>query len=195
MADATAVNKVIYGGKTLIDLTADTVEASKMLSGFKAHDKSGAIVTGTCTYDSNTSDATVAAAEMLFGKTAYKGGAKITGTMSVRGAVTGVINTKAGLWTIPPGYHDGSGKVQIDNTEQGKLIPANIRSGISVLGVTGTMSGTEDVKAQSKTVTPATTSSTVTPDAGYNYLSQVTVGAIPYSEISNTAGGLTVTIA
>ena len=42
-----AVNKVVYGGQTLVDLTADTVAAAKMLSGTTAHDKSGAQVTGT----------------------------------------------------------------------------------------------------------------------------------------------------
>ena len=34
-----AINKVIYGGETLIDLTGDTVTADKILSGFTAHDK------------------------------------------------------------------------------------------------------------------------------------------------------------
>jgi hypothetical protein len=57
------------------------------------------------------------------------------------------------------------------------------------------MSGSEDVNAQTKTVTPTTTSQTVTPDTGYNYLSQVTVNAIPYTETDNAAGGKTVTIA
>lgn len=33
-----AINKVIYGGETLIDLTSDTVTADKILSGFTAHD-------------------------------------------------------------------------------------------------------------------------------------------------------------
>lgn len=42
-----AVNKVVFGGETVIDLTADTVTAGKMLSGTTAHDKSGAKVTGT----------------------------------------------------------------------------------------------------------------------------------------------------
>ena len=56
------------------------------------------------------------------------------------------------------------------------------------------MSGQEDVNAQSKTVTPATTAQTITPDTGYNYISQVTVNAIPYVEAPNSAGGVTVTI-
>lgn len=36
-----AINKVIYGGETLVDLTGDTVTADKILTGFTAHDKGG----------------------------------------------------------------------------------------------------------------------------------------------------------
>lgn len=36
------VNKVIYGGDVLIDLTGDSVSADKILKGITAHDKSGA---------------------------------------------------------------------------------------------------------------------------------------------------------
>lgn len=51
------INKVIYGGRTLIDLTSDTVEASKLLLGTKAHDKSGAQIEGICTFDVDSTDA------------------------------------------------------------------------------------------------------------------------------------------
>ncbi len=190
------VNKVIYGGTTLIDLTGDTTTASDVLSGKKFHDKSGASVTGTCAYDADTSDATAGASEILATKTAYVSGSKITGSMPNNGAVTGTITTKAGQYTIPQGYHDGSGKVSISSTEQAKIVAGNIREGVQILGVTGTMSGSEDVHAQAKTVTPGTTAQTVTPDSpDYNYLSQVTVNAISYVETDNAAGGKTVTIA
>ena len=192
-----AINKVIYGGETLIDLTNDTVTADKMLTGYTAHDKSGAPVTGTCDYDSNTQDATATAAELLETKTAYVNGSKVTGTMPNRGAVTGTIAEKDGQYTIPNGFHDGSGKVGIDAAEKAKIIPDNIRAGISILGVDGTMSGTEGANPQSKEVTPTTSDQVILPDSeeGYNFLSQVTVKAIPYIETENASGGTTVTIA
>lgn len=190
------VSKVIYGGNTLIDLTSDTVDASKVLSGFTAHDKTGAIITGECTYDADTSDATAGSDEILSTKTAYVTGAKVTGSMVNNGAITASIALVNQQYTVPIGYHDGSGKVGILEDEKLKIVPENIRQGISILGVEGSMSGSEDVMAETKTVTPTTSSQTILPDtaSGYNYLSQVTVAAIPYVETENAQGGITVTI-
>ena len=70
-----AINKVVYGTNVLIDLTADTVTADKLAQGITAHDKSGAAITGTNTFDADTQDATAAVAEVLAGKTFYARGA------------------------------------------------------------------------------------------------------------------------
>ena len=188
------VSKVIYGGNTLIDLTADTLKKDKILKGYTAHGADGEPITGTCEFDANTQDATATEAEILAGKTAYNKGVKITGKMTNNGAVSGNISSKAGKYTIPQGYHDGSGSVQISTNEQAKIIPSNIRDGVTILGVVGTMSGSEGVKAQSKEVTPSASEQTVLPDTGYTHLSQVTVAPIPYIESDNSAGGKTVTI-
>lgn len=193
MAETKNKNKVVYDGEVLIDLTADTVTPDKLAKGITAHDKSGAIITGTSTKDSDTTDDTAAVAEILKGKTAHARGVQLVGTMPNNGAVTGTISTKAGSYTIPQGYHDGSGKVAISTTEQNKIVAGNIKSGVSILGVTGTYSGAS-IKAQTKTVTPKFTAQTVQPDSGYDYLSAVTVEKIPYVETENAAGGITVTI-
>lgn len=187
-------NKIIFDGNVLIDLTADTVTASDLKYGVTAHDRSGTIITGTSTLDADTSDANATAAEILATKTAYVNGSKVTGSMPNRGAVTGTISTVDGEYTIPNGYHDGSGKVGIAATERAKIVAGNIRQGVEILGVEGTMSGTEGANAQAKSVTPTSSQQVITPDTpDYNYLSQVTVAAIPYVESAN-AYGTTVTI-
>lgn len=190
----TTKNKVIFGSTVLIDLTADTVTADKILTSYTAHDASGAIVTGTCDYDSNTQDATVKVAEMLDGKTAYARGARLTGIMPNNGAVDLTISTLDDKVSIAQGYHDGSGKVSILSTEKAKLIAANIKQGITILGVTGTLEPSSSVKVQTKAATPKTSQQVVLPDNGYDYLSQVTIEAIPYTETLNSANGYTVTI-
>lgn len=187
-------NKVVLSsGEVLIDLSADTADAAHVLSGYTFHDKSGAPVTGTNTFDSDTSDDTAAVAEILAGKTAHARGALLTGTMPNNGAVSGSISTKAGQYTIPQGYHDGSGKVSISSTEQAKIIAGNIKTGVEILGVTGTYGG-EAINAQSKSATPSFEQQTVQPDSGYDYLSAVTIAAIPVAYADNSAGGKTVTI-
>lgn len=188
-----AINKVIYGGNVLIDLSADTVTASDVLTNVTFHLPNGETGTGTCTYDSDTSGDTAQVAEVLAGATFHARGTAMTGTMVNNGAVSAVIATKNGIYTIPVGYHDGSGTVQLDSTEKAKLIAENIKAGVVLFGVTGSYSG-EAVSVQSKTATPATTSQTILPDVGYDYLSQVTVNAIPYAETPTAGGGTTVTI-
>ena len=188
-------NKIVLAsGEVLIDLTGDTVEAAHVLDGFTFHDKSGAPVTGTCTYDSDTSDDTAAVGEILSGKTAHARGALLTGTMPNNGAQMGSISTKEQEVIIAQGYHDGSGKVSILADEQAKLIPSNIREGITILGVEGTMSGSESVVAQARSVTPKFTQQVISPEDGYTHLSQVTVQPITVSYSDNSAGGKTVTI-
>ena len=177
-----------------MDLTGDTVVKEKLLKGYTAHGADGKAIVGTCEYDANTQDATATAAEILSGKIAYNKGNRITGEMKNNGAVDGSITTKAQKYTIPQGYHDGSGAVQISSTEQAKIIASNIRQGVTILGVAGSMSGSEGVKAQSKAATPSTEEQVILPDSGYTHLSQVTVAPIPYVESDNSAGGKTVTI-
>ncbi len=188
------VNKVVVGAEVKLDLSQDTISPDKLAKNITAHDKSGAPIVGTSTLDVDSADATAAVAEILKGKTAYARGTKLTGTMPDNGAVDGKITTVEEKYTVPTGFHDGSGTVQIDATEQAKIIAKNIREGITILGVTGTMSGNEGMKPQSKTVTPTFTQQVVSPDESYNCLSEVTVGAIPVAYVDNAAGGQTLTI-
>ncbi len=188
------VNKVVYGGETLIDLTQDTVAADKLLSGYTAHDRSGAVISGSCTFDANTGDANAVASELLLNKTAYVNGAKVTGTMPNRGGSNVTITSKSGT-AISNGYYDGSGKAVIDSTSATNLVASNIRNGVSILGVTGTLSAEDTLTVGPVSATPYTAEQTITA-AGHDldYITQVTVAAIAYSETDNSAGGKTVTI-
>lgn len=188
------VNKVIIGSEVKLDLTQDDITPDKLAYGIKAHDKSGAPIVGSSTFDADTSDANAVAAELLKDKTAYVNGVKVTGTMPNNGAKTLDIINKSTPVTIPTGFHDGSGKAQIAADEQAKLIPTNIREGITVLGVTGTMSGSEGMKPQAKNVTPSFTQQEILPDDGYNCLSSVTVAAIPVTYTDNEQGGQTLKV-
>lgn len=191
-----AKNKVIFGNQTIIDLTDATLgvnDGDQILSGGTAYGNDGEKITGTCTYNADTSDADVSASEVLSGKTFYgASGQKQTGTMPNRGGVSGTIDDLSTPYSIQAGYHDGSGTVGVDSVEAAKIIPGNIKEGVEILGVTGTYTG-EEIKAQSKTATPYTTQQVVLPDTGYDYLSQVTVSAIYYNESANQYG-TTVTI-
>lgn len=194
---AKAAGKIVYGGRTLIDLTADDITADKVLLGIQFHGADGQIYEGTCTFDVDSSNLDLKPAEALAGKTFAKGGRILTGEMPNKGAIDGKITLKDQVFKVPIGYHDGSGTVVIDPTEMAKLIANNIRDGVTILGVTGTMTGSEGVVAQSRIVTPSTVEQVILPETekGYTHLTQVTVNAIPYTETENSAGGLTITIA
>lgn len=185
---------VLNTGEVLIDLTKDTVEADKLAKGVTAHDKAGNEITGTNTNDVDSSELTATASEILGGKTAAVGGQVLTGTMPNNGAVAKTISTVDDFITIPIGFHDGSGTVQISETEKAKLIPSNIRQGVELMGRVGEYTGAAEVTAQAKEVTPTFEAQTIVPDSGYDYLTQVTVAPITLTETENAAGGITVTI-
>ena len=196
MAD-NVINKVVYGGRTLIDLTSDTITAADVINSKTFHKADGTIETGLCTYDAYTSDATAQASEILSSKTAYKNGSKLTGTMTNVGAQTITIDDVDDEITITQGYHDGSGKAKLDATEKAKIIAGNIKNGVSILGVEGSYTGSELIKATTGSGTPSTSSQTILPSSSgdYDYFTQFTIAAIPYTETQNAAGGYTATIA
>lgn len=189
------VNQVgLADGTILLDVSSDTAARADVLSGKYFHLATGERTTGTCTYDSNTTDANALATEILSGKTAYVNKNKITGSMTNNGAVSGTISNKNTPYTVPAGYHSGLGTVSIDSTSSAALIAGNIKAGIEILGVTGDYTG-EAVTAGSVSATPYLTAQTILPsDINKDYISQVSIAAIAVTYSDNAAGGRTCTI-
>lgn len=186
-------NKVVLGdGTVLIDLTMDDVKPEYVQKGIKFHDKSGATQTGTSTKTVDASSVTAEPAEVLAGETFGRGNEVATGTMPNNSGNNVLVTGKAGA-AIPRGYYDGAGVAKISEEDSVKLVPENIKEGVTILGVTGAF-GADDISAQSKDVTPTFEDQQISPDSGYTFLSGVLVRAIPILYTDNSAGGQTVTI-
>ena len=91
--------------------------------------------TGTATFY-DTSDADAVAGNVLTGKKAYGSGGSISGSMANNGDTSGTISTKAGTVSVPAGYTSG-GTVSIASAQQNLLVSGNIKSGVTILGVSG----------------------------------------------------------
>lgn len=87
----------------------------------------------------DTAGADAAAGDVLTGKDFFTSTGPASGSMANNGSTSGTIATKAGTVTIPAGYTSG-GTVSIDAGEQAKVIATNIKSGVTLLGVAGSLS-------------------------------------------------------
>ena len=92
---------------------------------------------GTATFY-DTADGDITSSDVLTGKTGYNASGSVSGSMANNGSTGGTISTKAGTVTIPAGYTSG-GTVSISSTEQAKVIASNIKSGVTLLGVEGSL--------------------------------------------------------
>jgi hypothetical protein len=86
----------------------------------------------------DTASADITSADVLTGKTGFGSTGSVSGSMANNGSTSGTISTKAGTVTIPAGYTSG-GTVSISSTEQSKITASNIKSGVTLLGVAGSL--------------------------------------------------------
>lgn len=137
-----SAGQYLSGAQTIKKLTQTNLAAANIKTGVTVTVNNGNAnvfsVAGTF-----CSDATLAsAANLLSGQIAYgKSGTKYTGNMTNNGAISKSITPSASAqsYTIPAGYHNGSGKVSVPAVSN--LTAANIKKGVVVGGVTGTWSG------------------------------------------------------
>lgn len=109
--------------------------------------------------ETDTSDATINASDVLAEKIAYGSSGRIVGTMKNNGSQTINVSSANTSYTINKGYHNGSGSVQISSAEASKLTASNIKRGVTILGVTGSYQGsTSSGGVQVKTGTTTSTS-------------------------------------
>lgn len=86
----------------------------------------------------DTTGADIAAGDVLAGKTGFGASGSVSGSMANNGATGGEIDTKAGTVTIPAGYTSG-GTVSLKASAISDLTSANLLSGKTVLGVSGSL--------------------------------------------------------
>lgn len=184
---------VLKTGEVIFDLTQDDVKQENVDAGIWFHDKTGERKKGTSTKTVDASGATAEASEVLIDRTFGKGSEMQKGTMPDNSGKDVIITDKNGT-SIPVGYSDGSGKAKLSDSDVAKLIPANIKEGVTILGVEGNF-GTDDFSAISKEITPAFEEQIFNPaDDGVSFYSSVKVNAIPVTRQDNEFGGVTVTI-
>ena len=116
MAQNVVINGVTYQNVPEVDIPKSTSGTAKF-------------------YDTASADA--AQGDILSGKKAFGSSGELTGSMTNNGATGGTIGAKAGTYTIPSGYTSG-GTVSLTNVSD--CVSANILSGKSILGVSGSLS-------------------------------------------------------
>lgn len=193
MADKFYNQAYLATGEKIFDLTRDDVKQEHVQNGIWFHDKTGERKQGTNTKTVDASNVTAEAADVLEGQTFGKGDTVVPGTMPNKYGVDVTIESKEGT-VIPRGAYNGTSKVVLSEEDRAKLIPENIKEGITILGVDGEF-GADDISAISKEITPTFEEQTFNPaDDGVTFYSSVKVNPIPITKTENEYGGITVTI-
>ena len=141
----------------------------------------------------DTSDATATADDILAEKTAYVNGSKVTGSMTNNGAVAKTLDTNTTSYTVPAGYHDGSGKVQVSTetktatptTSSQSITPSigKVLSEVTVHAIPSQYVDTSDVESTSLDTSDATATAGDIANGKTAYVNgEKITGTIPYED-------------
>lgn len=191
-------------GKTDYNPTNATLSNAGALTVTNAAGTTRLTKTFTNSYDAGVTDGTnttkvgtATAGDVLSGKTfTNSSGVGISGTMTNQGARTSSLNCGES-YTIPTGYHNGSGKItanSLASQTSATATASDIKKGKTAWVSGNKLTGTHEeiFTTQEKTVTPKSSSTIVTPDTGYNGLSKVTVNGDSNLVPENIISGKTI---
>ena len=130
------IEKGYYNGEGLIGIASS--EQNKLVPLNIKNDVTILGVRGTYVGEAALSG-TATPADVLETATISYQGEVVQGTMPNRGGRSGTLTSASQVYTLSEGYYDGTGTVKIDVEERNKLVPSNIRAGVMVLGVYGTL--------------------------------------------------------
>lgn len=178
-AEKTAVEelkKSVSDGKVLV---ASAITGKGVTTAADATFATMASNIGSIMVGIDTSGTTSVAGDILVGKTAGSKGSIITGTMKDNGAVNQSLSAN-GTYTIPAGYHNGSGKVTQNLTTKSAttITPGDT---VQTIAAGQYLSGAQTIAAvptETKTVTAGTAAQTVNRTTG-KYMTAVTVNPTP----------------
>lgn len=144
----------------------------------------------------DTSDATATAAQILDGATAYVDGELVEGTMPNNGAVTETLDTATTSYTVPAGYHSGTGKVSVSletksatPTKSPQTISPSTGKLLSSVSVAAIPEAYQDVTSVTATAADVLTGKVIVSATG----EKITGSMANNGTISGTIDGLTAT--